>query len=136
MFRFVLPFLIVLAGVTLAFSGCQQKPKVDASPGRACFKLYKLDAKGARVEPPGTVKVGEEVGVDTTCANPCHHNYDVNWRDGYYGTDKTHRYYTAGTYTVKYQCETSRKPKRKRHTSLWRKNTSWYMSTQTIVVEP
>ncbi len=137
MSRPVLPLLLLLLliGATLAWSGCQRKPKVDASPGRACFKMYKLDAQGARVEPPGSVKVGEEVGVDTTCADPCRHNYDVNWGDGDYGTSQTHKYRAAGTYTIKYECEIKRTSTRTRnHKPTKRNRTSRYMSTQSIVV--
>jgi len=137
MSRPVLWICLVLVGGVFALSGCQRKPKVDASPGRACFKVYKLDGKGVRVEPPGTVKLGEEVGVDTTCADPCRHNYDVNWGDGDYGTSMTHKYRAAGSYTIKYECEIKRTSTRTRdHKTPKRKKTSRYMSTQTIVVSP
>lgn len=126
---------IVIASLILLISAC--KPTVDSSPGHACFTLYSIGEDGTKVENVTTVKVGQEIGADITCAGKCKNNYNMAWGDGDYGEYLTHKYNTPGTYTLKYECsdrtirEQKRDKKRKRYFRGGR-----YESTKVISVIP
>jgi len=125
--------LIAIASLGLAVSGC--KPVVDPSPGRACFALYATGENGSKADNVTTVKVGQEVGADISCAGTCQYNRLVDWGEGSKGEQLTYKYYTPGTYTVTYECSTmSSKAQRyaKKHKN--RNRSHRYQSSKVITV--
>jgi hypothetical protein len=125
--------LLVITIMGLAVSGC--KPAVDPSPGRACFALYTINENGTKADNVTTVKVGQVVGADISCADPCQHNILLDWGEGTKGTQLTYKYNTPGTYTVTYECSTmSSKAQRHAKKNKHRTRVHRYQSLKVITV--
>ena len=120
-------FMVLLA------SGC--KPKVDSSPGRACFVITKAGPENARIENVTTAKVGEELAVDLTCADKCRNDLDLSWGDGDSGVTLHHKYTAPGTYTIKFECSKKTKTTRTRDHKK-KTSSSRYQSSKTITITP
>jgi len=98
-------FCIAAAAAIAIISGCG--PRSSSAPGAACFSIFSMGPDNVRADNVTSVKVGNEVAVDISCAEKCKYNRDVNWGDGYWGEYMTHTYSAPGTYIVKYTCSTS-----------------------------